>query len=187
MSDLLAWALQRARQQTLTLVEDLREEQMCLQSVPGENHPAWILGHLLLGDIYLLSLLRIQDLSEDFSELLSKHGPGSEPTPSFGQYDSKQSLVSRLAHAGSLRLDRIRQMKPEEFAQPTPDEVLARAQPTIGHHLQALVFHEGHHGGQLSAWRKAQGIASVRGAFAPNAFVSVILFVTVACDVLLLK
>ena len=170
MSDLFVWALQRARQQTLTLVEDLSEEQMCLQSAPGENHPAWILGHLLLGDIYLLSLLRIQDLSEDFSELLSKHGPGTAPLPTVGHYHSKQTLVSRLADTGSIRLDAIRQMEPEEFAQPTPDEILARAQPTIGHHLQALVFHEGHHGGQLSAWRKAQGLPSVRGAFAPKGF-----------------
>ena len=63
MSDLLAWALQKARQQTLTLVKDLPEEQMCCQSAPGENHPTWILGHLLLGDIYLLFLLGVQELA----------------------------------------------------------------------------------------------------------------------------
>ena len=170
MSDLLAWALQKARQQILTLVEDLHEEQMCLQSVPGENHPAWILGHILLGDIYLLSMLRIQDVSTDFSDLLGKYGPGTTPLPSLGHYDSKHLLVERLTHTGSLRLDTIHQMKPEEFAQPTPDEILAQAQPTIGHHLQTLVFHEGHHGGQLSAWRRAQGLAPARGAFAPRGF-----------------
>lgn len=168
MNDLLAWAFQRARQQTLTLVEDLREEQMCLQSVADENHPAWILGHLLLGDIYLLFLLKIQGLSDDFSDLLGKYGPGTTPISSLEYYDSKQILVERLRHTGALRLDTICQMKIEDFAQPIPDELLAQAQPTIGHHLQALIFREGHPGGQLSAWCKAQGIIAVKGAFAPQ-------------------
>ena len=170
MTELVAWALERARHQTLTLVADLRQEQMCMQSASGENHPAWILGHLLVGDIYLLSLLKVQGLSDDFSDLLSKHGPGTTPIPVVGHYDSKQALVERLAHTGSLRLDAVRQMTTAELAQPTPDEVLAQTQPTMGHHLHALVFHEGHHGGQLSAWRKTQGLVPLRGAFAPKGY-----------------
>jgi len=170
MTELVVWALERARRQTLTLVADLREEQMCLQSAPGENHPAWILGHILLGDIYLLSLLRIGELSEDFSDLLGKHGPGTTPIPVVGSYDSKQALVERLTQTGSLRVDAVRQMTTVDLARPTPDEILAQAQPTIGHHLHALVFHEGHHGGQLSAWRKAQGLVPSRGAFAPKGY-----------------
>jgi hypothetical protein len=167
MNDLLTWALHRARQQTLTLVEDLREDQMCLQASPGENHPAWILGHLLLSDVYLLHLLKVQPLSQDFEDLLRKYGPASTPVPSIEHYEPKPILVERLTHTGARRLAAIEQLSVEELRQPTPDEILAQAQPTIAHHLQALIFHEGHHGGQLSAWRKAQRLASIRGAFAP--------------------
>lgn len=170
MNVLLAWALQKARQQTLSLVEDLREEQMCFQSIAAENHPAWILGHLLLGDIYLLSLLEAQNLSEDFSDLLHKYGPGTTPTSSFGNYDSKFALVGRLTETGAQRLNAVQQMSSEAFARPTPDKILARAQPTLGHHLHALVFHEGHHSGQLASWRKRQGLSPVPGAFAPPGF-----------------
>lgn len=168
MSDLLAWALQKARQQTLTLVEDLHEEQTCRQSTPGENHPAWILGHLLLGDVYLLFLLGVQELPADFSDLLAKYSPGTIPLPVFEKYDAKRVLVERLSHTGTLRLDAIRRMSADDLARPIPDEILAQTQPTIGHHLHTLVFHEGQHGGQLAAWRKAQGLGSVRGAFAPE-------------------
>jgi hypothetical protein len=167
MNDLLVWALQKARQQTLTLVEDLSEDQMCLQAAPQENHPAWILGHILLSDVYLLALLRVRELSADFAELLGNFGPGAIPTSARGDYDAKHILVERLTHTGSLRHDAIYQMSTEELAQPIPDEILAQAQPTIGHHLHTLVFHEGHHSGQLSAWRKAHGLVSMRGAFAP--------------------
>ncbi|HRH42524.1 MAG TPA: DinB family protein [Pyrinomonadaceae bacterium] len=170
MNDLLAWALQKARKQTLTLVEDLSDEQMSLQSVNGENHPTWILGHLLLGDIYLLSLLKVQELSEDFSKLLTKYGPGTTPISSAEFYDSKKILVERLTQTNELRVETVRQMKIEDLAEPIPDKILAQTQPTIGHHLQTLVFHEGHHAGQLSAWRKTQGISAIKGAFAPEGF-----------------
>ena len=164
MNDLLIWSLEQARKQTFLLIEDLREEQMRRQSAAGENPPAWILGHLLLGDIYLLSLLKVQEISEDFSDLLSKYGPNSNSPVE--KYDSKQFLVERLTQTGFLRLDAVRRMKNEDFAQPMPDETLARTQPTIEHHLQMLIYHEGHHGGQLSSWRKLQNLSALKGVFA---------------------
>lgn len=160
MHGLLIWSLEQARKQTFSLVEDLREEQMCLQSAAGENPPAWILGHLLLGDIYLLSLLKVRELSADFTELLSKYGPNS----SGANYDSKQFLVERLTETNHLRCEAIRQMN--DLNKPMPDETLVRTQPTIAHHLQMLIFHEGHHCGQLSSWRKLQGLSAIKGIFA---------------------
>ena len=137
---------------------------MCLQSAAGENPPAWILGHLLLGDVYLLSMLKPSELSADFMELLGKYGPNSNPNSISENYDSKQFLVERLTETGLLRTNAIRQMK--NLEQPTPDETLVKTQPTIGHHLQMLVFHEGHHSGQIAAWRKAQRLPAVKGIFA---------------------
>lgn len=164
MRDLLIWSLEMARGQTLKLVADLQAEEMCRQTAAGENHPAWILGHLLLADTYLLSLLKVRELTADFAGLLRKYGPASKPVSSFEDYDSKQFLVESLTETGLLRLGAVRRMK--NLDQPTPDETLARAQPTIGHHLQMLVFHEGHHCGQIAAWRKAQGLPAVKGIFA---------------------
>ena len=37
MSDLLIWSLEKAQQQTLSLVEDLQAEQMCLQTSAGRK------------------------------------------------------------------------------------------------------------------------------------------------------
>lgn len=160
MNELLIWSLEQARKQTFSLVEDLRDEQMRLRSAAGENSPAWILGHLLLSDTYLLFLLKIRELPAYFSDLLNKYGPNS----SGENYDSKQFLVERLTETGNLRCEAVRQMN--DLSKAMPDETLARSQPTIGHHLQVLVFHEGHHCSQLSSWRKLQGLSSVKGIFA---------------------
>jgi hypothetical protein len=167
MSDQLTWALDRARVLTLSLVADVPVEQMHLQSAPGERHPAWLLGHLLLADTYLLFLLGVQPLSDDFPSLLRQYGPASAPASAHG--DSKDQLVERLARTNTLRLARIGAMSAHDLAQPLPDAFLAQAQPTIGHHLQSLVFHEGYHCGQLSSWRKAHGFTAVGWTLGPDA------------------
>ncbi|MEZ5344292.1 MAG: DinB family protein [Pyrinomonadaceae bacterium] len=164
MNDKLIWSLENARKQTLSLVSDLRDDQICVQNFDGENHPAWILGHLLLGDTYLLSMLNVRELTADFSSLLKKYGPDSKPVSNPENYDSRQFLIEELTKTGVHKIESIREM--DTLDQPTPDETLAKTQPTIEHHLQMLVFHEGHHCGQLSSWRKGQGLSPVKGIFA---------------------
>lgn len=168
MSDLLAWSLHNARKQTLALVTGVPEEQRHHQTMPGEHHPAWILGHILLGDVYLLSLLDVEPIPQDFSELLGTYGPEAPPLPTTAGYAALHVMVDRLMHTGAARCDAVRQMSVGDLARPTPDEALVRSQPTIGHHLQSLLFHEGYHGGQLAAWRRSHGLPPVRWVLAPE-------------------
>lgn len=80
MNDVLAWSLRLARKQTLSMIRDLEPGQWCLQSSAGEHHPAWVVGHLLLADCYLLHLLGVEELRADFPDLLASYGPGAVPT-----------------------------------------------------------------------------------------------------------
>ena len=164
MSEYLSWALDRAREHTLALVADVPPDAMQRQATSDERHPAWLLGHLLLADTYLLFLLGVQPLGADFQRLLPLHGPKSSPTGQ-ANYDSRPELIERLGRTHDLRLARVRDMTERDLAQPMPDAVLAQSQATMGHHLNSQVFHEGYHGGQLSSWRKAHGFAPVRWSF----------------------
>jgi hypothetical protein len=167
MSDYLTWALDRARAHTLALAADVPQDAMQLQATAEERHPAWLLGHLLLADTYLVSLLAAAPLADDFPSLLERYGPASAPRAR-ARYHSKQELIDRLGRTHAIRLDRVRAMSEQDLAEPTPDAFLAQAQPTIGHHLDSLVFHEGYHGGQLSAWRRTHGLAAVPWTFGPR-------------------
>ena len=53
-----------------------------------------------------------------------------------------------------------------DLDRPLPDPTLVRAQPTLRHHLHALVYHEGHHAGRLTAWRRRRGLPPVAWAHA---------------------
>jgi hypothetical protein len=139
---------------------------MQLQAARGERHPAWLLGHLLLADTYLLSLLSDQPLADDFPLLLERYGPRSAPAAQTG-YDSRQQLIDRLGRANAFRVARVQAMADPDLARPMADAFLAQAQPTIGHHLQGLVFHEGYHAGQLASWRRTHGFTAVRWTLGP--------------------
>ena len=161
MTASLVWALQRARSQTLALADEIDEPIVCRQHQPGERHPAWLLGHLILADVYLLHLLGAETLPEDFPALLNAHGPKSTPAPDPSGYSSWESLLSRLERTGLRRASIIGSMSVEELSAPLPDSFLARSQPTLEHHVQGLVFHEGYHAGQLSSWRRHHGLPPV--------------------------
>ena len=167
MSDTLAWALEHARRQTLALARDIPADSFCSQAQSGEHHPAWILGHLLLSDSYLLYLLNMDVLPHDFSKLLEKYGPGATPTPRVSEYDAKHQLIERLVATGESRAAAVRQLTEADLARPNPDSILVRTQATLGHHVHAMVFHEGYHSGQLSSWRKAHEPAAGEWVFAP--------------------
>ena len=166
MGESLAWALNQAREQTLALVADVSPGAMQLQAAPEERHPAWILGHLLLADSYLVYLLAHRPLADDFPALLERYGPASAPNAK-AQYDSKDQLIDRLRKANVVRVTRVSAMTDPELATPMGDALLARVQPTIGHHLQSVVFHEGYHAGQLSSWRKTHGFTAARWTMGP--------------------
>jgi hypothetical protein len=167
MTEYLAWAFRGAREHTLALVRDLPPDRMQLQSQDGERHPTWLLGHLLLADTYLLSLLSVQALPPDFPSLLERYGPQSAPLPQAPGH-AKEFLVEQLIRSNGLRIARVRGMTDHDLAAPMSDAFLSQAQPTLGHHLHSLVFHEGYHSGQLSSWRKAHGFLTVPWVFAPG-------------------
>jgi uncharacterized damage-inducible protein DinB len=165
MNDLLVWSLSKAREQTLNLVADLDDEQMCQQMVVGENHPAWTLGHLFLGDCMLLSLFKIPGIPKMPEGWREVYAPGNAPSADKSLYHPKVELIERLIETGKVRNQVISELTFEDLSRPTPDPNFAIVQPTLGHILHYLLFHEGNHGGQLAMWRKLRKLPSGSGAF----------------------
>jgi len=165
MKELLAWALQRARQQTLALATGIPTDKACAQAAPGEHHAVWTIGHLVLADSYFLVLLRGGGLPADFPELLRRYGPGAAPLPEAPRYHPLPELVQRLTTFGDERLQALAALPLDALRASTPDAVLAQSQPTLGHHLHALIFHEGYHAGRLASWRQRLQLPAVEWAF----------------------
>ncbi len=149
------------RNATLKLVADLTDDQMTLQPAPKTNHPAWVLGHLLAVDGSFLALLggTAPTLDANWKEV---YGGGSTPVADSSKYKPKKFYVDHLAAVREQIIARLKTIKPEELSKPHPDPARRERFPTILHAIFIYgTWHEGYHAGQLSAWRRVQGLPAV--------------------------
>ncbi|QDT02226.1 hypothetical protein K227x_05990 [Rubripirellula lacrimiformis] len=127
------------------------------------NHPAFICGHLSL---YVPKVLN--DLQQDasafepsakYEELFSKHATCTDD-PDCTIYPGKDELVDRLLGGYQAAAAALMTAPDELFTAEYPDEAMRAKVPTVG---AADNFYVGGHFmlhiGQLSAWRRAMGMA----------------------------
>jgi len=141
------------------LVADLSQDQMIVQPQPGMNHPSWVLSHLNAYHGPLVSMLSGEPFDDPKDH---RFGMLSKPEADASVYESKQTLltqyneghervVAALESAGEAGLHRAMSL-----------ERWKGVFPTVGSALGYLMLaHEGVHLGQLSAWRRVQGLPSV--------------------------
>jgi hypothetical protein len=157
MNDTLIRTLDRGRLQILLFVADLPDDQLALQPAPGMNHPAWVLGHLAILDVITNDALQGHpaQIAPNIREI---YGRDSQPTPVRSRYLPKAQLIRNFDDGRLELLNRLRDTDPATLDRPNPNLAFRPAFPTIGHILLYTLWHDGHHGGQLSAWRRAQNL-----------------------------
>lgn len=142
------------------LVEDVPDEQMTEQPCQGFNHPAWILGHLVMSCEYTLSLLGIPGQAP--AEWHGLYDPGQVPSPERSLYPSKDALLAELGKSHARVEEGMRKADPALLAGENPIDSLRPHMPTLGDLLaHLLTTHEATHLGQLSAWRRQTGLGSL--------------------------
>jgi uncharacterized damage-inducible protein DinB len=153
------------RNQTLKLVADLSDEQLVKQPASKVNHPAWVLGHLIVVDYAFLTVLhggRPQVPAWVDDALRATYGAKSEPVADPAKYQKKEWYLERLAIAHEQVLAKLRSLSPADLDAPHPDPARRERFPTLGHVVPFYgIWHESYHAGQLSTWRRAQGLPAV--------------------------
>jgi hypothetical protein len=144
------------RQYCRNLVADVDDAEMAAQPFTGANHPAWIIGHLVMtADSCLKMLGQSPTAGEPYATLF---GRGSTPNSDRSLYPSKEELLAALDVAYDRVLAVVAEAPPEKLASPHGNKMLAKALPTVGELVAMLLTtHVAQHLGQLSAWRKAMG------------------------------
>lgn len=145
------------------LVLDLTEEQMVAQPASDDdapcNHPAWILSHL---NVYLPVIQSII-LGKTFDDP-KEHPFGmlSKPESDRSIYQPKQELIAAFVNGHEIVIEMLEKSDESVLGNPV---LLPRWQPVMPFAGMALIYlmlnHENGHLGQLSAWRRIQGMPSV--------------------------
>ena len=151
------------RNQTLKLIADLSDDQLIIQPAPKTNHPAWVLGHLLLVDYSFLKTIGGPDLPPLVDDKFrSIYGGKSEPVSDKSLDCSKQWYLEKLAAVREQIYAKLKTLTPVQLDQPHPDPARRERMPTIGHAITFYgTWHEAYHSGQLSTWRRVQGLPAV--------------------------
>lgn len=152
--DQYAFQLGYARQ----LLADIDPAQMTLQPAPRMNHPAWIVGHLAyVGDMIHKLLGMPLRTPEHYAALF---GPGTQPMAEAERYPSKDELWAMLEEVHRAAPAAVRGASAEIWGKPHPVPMEAlKTLPTMGNLVtHILTTHEGIHLGQLSTWRRMQGL-----------------------------
>lgn len=159
MTESLLFSWNRNGDYARKLVANIPEEKFAHQPAPGSNHPAWILAHLSGYHDTLVKLIRGEPFDDPKGH---RFGMQSKPEAGLAVYGSKASLVAEYERGHAAVADALMAMDPARFEAATPLERWKPMMPKVGHVLAyVMLVHVSTHLGQLSAWRRVQGMPPV--------------------------
>lgn len=138
------------------LVADIDDAQLAGQHFSGQNHPAWVLGHLAVVADYGLSLVGQPARNPKAWRVL--FGPGSKPVADRSQYPAKGELVTAVAAGYQSLAEQASAADRAALAVPHTFPPLLAALPTRADMIaHLLTTHFALHLSQISQWRRQAG------------------------------
>ena len=141
------------------LLADLPEDRMAYQPAVNMNHPAWIFSHLNLYHPVMVAMLRGTSFEDPKGH---KFGMQSKPAADASLYASKAELLAEYTKGHHDVAEAMRIGGQSALDATTLLERWRVQMPQVGIVLGYLMLvHESTHLGQLSVWRRVQGLPSV--------------------------
>lgn len=145
------------------LVADLSNDQMVTQPATDpdapSNHPAWVLSHLNVYLPIISSIIKGEAFDDPKGH---QFGMTSKPEASRDVYASNEELVQNFIAGHEQVAELLGNVDDSVFAKEIQLPRWKEIMPVAGVALPYLMFnHENGHLGQLSAWRRIQGLPSV--------------------------
>jgi hypothetical protein len=142
------------------LVADIPDDKMAVQPAPGMNHAAWVLGHLACTADMLAAMIVAKPVCP--ADWASRFDWNSSPSSDTSRYPSKATLLQALEEAHAQIAAALPNVPESRWSETTPLEAVRGFLPTLGDcFVFVMAAHENMHLGQLSAWRRVQGMERV--------------------------
>lgn len=136
-------------------ISDLTDAELLVRSVPGCNHIAWQLGHIVGGTQHMLGSLGIAGpaLPDGFAATYEAQGAASDDPARFA---TKAQYLALMDQAKAAALAAIDATPDETLDNPGP-EAMREYAPTVGAVLMLLGTHALMHAGQFVPIRRKLG------------------------------
>ena len=129
------------------------------------NHPAFILGHLSIYPVWILSIVGVDDPGftnpEGFDELFSFNATCRDD-PDGSIYPAMDAITAHFFDANTRMFDQLAGLSDEQLLAPhgQEDEFFAKFPSRAAFAVFMIGQHTFSHIGQLSAWRRCEGLGS---------------------------
>src|SRR5262249_28655457 len=138
-------------------LSDLSDADLLVRPVPGANHIAWQLGHLIVAEPMLLADqlpgATYPELPAGFKEQHDKKTAAVDPPKGYGTKASYLELFGKMRGATIANLAKISEA---DLDKPTTN-MMANLAPTLGALLLLTANHTTMHSGQFTVVRRKLG------------------------------
>jgi len=153
--EILRQATELSYMVTMAYLDDLDDADLLVRSVPGANHIAWQLGHLVLGTRHMLQELG-QPAPEVPKHFEAAHGKEAAVSDDPGTFAKKAEYLALAEHMKAATLAAIDATPESSLDQPGPESMREYA-PTVSAALLILGTHWLMHAGQFVPIRRKLG------------------------------
>ncbi len=133
-------------------IGDMSDAELMTRSVPGTNHVAWQLGHLIASENKMLTDagFKMPALPDGFAE---SHSPEAGKSDDAAKFHTKEQYLGWLAQQRDGTLAALSAATDADFAKATPEPMQAYA-PTVGTVFNMIGVHTVMHVGQFVPVRR---------------------------------
>jgi hypothetical protein len=154
--DAIRTALQSTQGMVPTYLGDLSDADLLVRPVPGANHIAWQLGHLIHSEVQLGKAIAgavYPELPAGFAEQHSPANAAKEPPTGFGTKAQYLALYGKVREA---TLANLAKLSDSDLDKPTSGP-MAQYAPSWGALFLLLAHHDLMHAGQFTVVRRKLG------------------------------
>ena len=153
--DVIANGINMGHMVLTTYISDLEDADLMVRSVPGVNHIAWQLGHLIVSENKMLTDAgcRMPDLPDGLAESYTKETSSSDDA---GKFHTKEQYLTWMAEQREGTLAALAATPDEDLGKATP-EFMHEYAPTVGMAFNMIGVHALMHVGQFVPVRRKLG------------------------------
>ena len=138
-----------------TYLSDLSDADLFIRPVPGMNHIAWQLGHLVAAEHQMLTQAgyKMPDLPEGLAEA---HANETAKSDDQAKFHKKEQYLAWMGQQREGTLAALGALPEADLDKPSPEPMRSYA-PTIGAVFNLVGIHQMMHGAQFVAVRRKLG------------------------------
>jgi hypothetical protein len=154
-NDMLVNSLTMSDMILTTYLSDFTNDDMFVRAVPGTNHAAWQIGHLIGSEYDMLTKAgqTLPALPDGIADRHSRDTAGSDDP---AQFSTKDEYLAMRKSQRDVTLGLVAAATESDFGKPTPEEMHIYAK-TVGAAFNMIAIHEMMHAPQLIAIRRKLG------------------------------